>query len=105
MEQYRLSASLRPGVPAIKRLIAWYMTTTDIPGFVDACERLFDLPHVERTATKVDVVVDGREAYRAYRDACLIAAQHARPVGAAGPSAETGGGGQDGSIRGPRRAY
>lgn len=95
--QFEISAGMEPRVESIKRLIVHYQRRQAFPGFVRACDRLFELDHVPRPMETIDPATASRREREAFRIACLQTAKAARPV----PPPErdaTGGSGQGGGL-------
>jgi hypothetical protein len=95
--QFELSADMEPRVESIKRLIAHYQGAGDAEGFVRSCDRLFELPSVERTMPTPTPDTFGNAMPAAFSEACVSAARRAHPT-PPNAGSRTGGGGQDGGI-------
>jgi len=99
--QFEISAAMEPRVESIKRLIARYYATNDREGFVRNCDRLFELPHIERPLPTISLGAASRPEFIEFRDACVTVAEAARPL-PPDQSDGAGGTGQGGLV--PSRA-
>jgi hypothetical protein len=98
--QFELSSGMEPRVESLKRLVALYYNAGNRNRFINACERLFDLDHVQRPVPALDPLSGTRAQLLRFQDTCIEVARAARPRALAS-SDPTGGGGQDGAV--PRR--